>query len=87
MPKKVIVFEDLVSAGYEVVRDRTLNEKEVKAAYAMLAKWHAISYKINLEVLLILENLQRLIKYIFQFICRSRSILTNFRGAYSTCPT
>ncbi|XP_036233224.1 uncharacterized protein [Bactrocera oleae] len=59
MPKKVIVFEDLVSAGYEVVRDRTLNEKEVKAAYAMLAKWHAISYKINLEEPQYFDEFQR----------------------------
>ncbi|XP_036341060.1 uncharacterized protein LOC118750443 [Rhagoletis pomonella] len=48
-PKQVIVFGDLVPAGYDVVRDRPLTEEEVKAAYAKLAKWHAISYKINLE--------------------------------------
>ncbi|XP_053958485.1 uncharacterized protein LOC128863379 [Anastrepha ludens] len=48
-PKKIIVFEDLVPKGYEVVRGRPLNVDEVKAAYAKLAKWHAISYKINLE--------------------------------------
>ncbi|XP_049305750.1 uncharacterized protein LOC125776601 [Bactrocera dorsalis] len=48
-PRKVIVFEDLVAAGYVVVRDRALTMNEVKAAYSTLAKWHAISYKINLE--------------------------------------
>ncbi|XP_036343123.1 uncharacterized protein LOC118752358 [Rhagoletis pomonella] len=48
-PRKVIVFEDLVPVGYEVVRDRPLTEEEVKAAYDKLAKWHAISHKINLE--------------------------------------
>ncbi|XP_004518083.1 uncharacterized protein LOC101457352 [Ceratitis capitata] len=48
-PEQVIVFEDLVPSGYEVVRDRVLNETEVKAAYEKLAKWHAVSYKIGLE--------------------------------------
>ncbi|CAD6996318.1 uncharacterized protein LOC101451424 [Ceratitis capitata] len=48
-PKQVIVLEDLVASGYEVVRDRVLSEEEVKATYAKLAKWHAVSYKIGLE--------------------------------------
>ncbi|XP_067619910.1 uncharacterized protein [Eurosta solidaginis] len=45
-PYKLIVFEDLVPLGYDVLRDRTANEEEVKAAYTKLAKWHAISHVI-----------------------------------------
>ncbi|XP_054084397.1 uncharacterized protein LOC105221679 [Zeugodacus cucurbitae] len=58
-PKKVIVFEDLVPAGYEVVRGRVLSVEEVKAAYFKLAKWHAISYKINLEEPQFFDEFQR----------------------------
>ncbi|XP_054746492.1 uncharacterized protein LOC129251143 [Anastrepha obliqua] len=48
-PEKVIIFEDIVPLGYEMVRDRYASYEELRAAYAKLAKWHAISYKINLE--------------------------------------
>uniref|UniRef100_A0A0K8WD40 CHK kinase-like domain-containing protein n=3 Tax=Bactrocera latifrons TaxID=174628 RepID=A0A0K8WD40_BACLA len=48
-PHKLIVFEDIVPLGYNVMRGRFANEDEVKAAYAKLAKWHAISYKIIKE--------------------------------------
>lgn len=48
-PHKLIVFEDIVPLGYKVMRGRFANEEEVKAAYAKLAKWHAISHKIIKE--------------------------------------
>ncbi|XP_054746476.1 uncharacterized protein LOC129251129 [Anastrepha obliqua] len=48
-PKKVIVFEDIVPLGYEVIRGRFVNIDELKLAYAKLAKLHATSYKINKE--------------------------------------
>uniref|UniRef100_W8BS47 CHK kinase-like domain-containing protein n=2 Tax=Ceratitis capitata TaxID=7213 RepID=W8BS47_CERCA len=48
-PHKVIVFEDIVPLGYNVMRARFPNPKEVKAAYAKLAKWHGISYKLLKE--------------------------------------
>uniref|UniRef100_A0A0A1X3Y0 Uncharacterized oxidoreductase dhs-27 n=1 Tax=Zeugodacus cucurbitae TaxID=28588 RepID=A0A0A1X3Y0_ZEUCU len=48
-PHKLIVFEDIVPLGYNVLRGRFANEEEVKAAYAKLAKWHAISHKIIKE--------------------------------------
>ncbi|XP_037942824.1 uncharacterized protein LOC119675689 [Teleopsis dalmanni] len=49
-PKKVIIFEDLVTLGYEVVRKRPLDINELKAVYSKLAKWHALSCKIGFEV-------------------------------------
>lgn len=49
-PHKLIVFEDIVPLGYNVLRGRFANEEEVKAAYAKIAKWHAISHKIIKEV-------------------------------------
>nr|XP_036219450.1 uncharacterized protein LOC106618104 [Bactrocera oleae] len=48
-PRKVIIFEDIVPLGYEVLRERFVNSEEIKQAYLKLAKWHAISYKINIE--------------------------------------
>ncbi|XP_011197132.1 uncharacterized protein LOC105221681 [Zeugodacus cucurbitae] len=48
-PRKIIIFEDIVPLGYEVLRGRCVNNEEIKLAYLKLAKWHAISYKINFE--------------------------------------
>ncbi|XP_036341074.1 uncharacterized protein LOC118750462 [Rhagoletis pomonella] len=48
-PEKIIILEDIVPLGYEMLRERYLTNEELKAAYSKLAKWHAISYKINLE--------------------------------------
>ncbi|XP_004518087.1 uncharacterized protein LOC101458009 [Ceratitis capitata] len=55
-PQKIIIFEDIVPLGYEVLRDRYVNKEELEAAYTKLAKWHAISYKINLEEPQYFEN-------------------------------
>ncbi|XP_050341456.1 uncharacterized protein LOC126767832 [Bactrocera neohumeralis] len=48
-PRKIIIFEDIVPLGYEVLRGRYANAEEIKQSYVKLAKWHAISYKINIE--------------------------------------
>ncbi|XP_018784234.1 PREDICTED: uncharacterized protein LOC108965995 [Bactrocera latifrons] len=55
-PRKIIIFEDIVPLGYEVLRGRYANSDEIKQAYHKLAKWHAISYKINLEEPKYFEN-------------------------------
>ncbi|XP_017485223.1 PREDICTED: uncharacterized protein LOC108373790 [Rhagoletis zephyria] len=48
-PHKLIVFEDLVPLGYNVLRGRFATAEEAKATYTKLAKWHAISHKIMRE--------------------------------------
>ncbi|KAH8362946.1 hypothetical protein KR084_003606, partial [Drosophila pseudotakahashii] len=42
-PYQIIIFEDLVEMGYEVVRSRFLTQEEICSAYSKLAKIHAIS--------------------------------------------
>ncbi|XP_051863791.1 uncharacterized protein LOC117576136 [Drosophila albomicans] len=48
-PRQVMVFEDLLPQGYVVVRDRQPTIEEVHSAFTKLAKWHAVSYKLNKE--------------------------------------
>ncbi|XP_037947054.1 uncharacterized protein LOC119678990 isoform X2 [Teleopsis dalmanni] len=48
-PRKVIVFEDLVTVGYNVLRQRLPTMEEAKMTYLKLAKWHAVSYKLLQE--------------------------------------
>ncbi|KAH8330969.1 hypothetical protein KR067_009619 [Drosophila pandora] len=45
-PREVMIFEDLVPQGYSVVRNRPVNESELKLVFAKLAKWHAVSMKL-----------------------------------------
>ncbi|XP_037947047.1 uncharacterized protein LOC119678984 [Teleopsis dalmanni] len=45
-PKKIIVFEDLVTKGYSVLRHRLPTLEEAKLSYLKLARWHAVSYKL-----------------------------------------
>ncbi|EDV93534.1 GH18230 [Drosophila grimshawi] len=45
-PRQVMVFEDLVPQGYEVIRDRESNIEEIKSAFSKLAKWHAVSVHV-----------------------------------------
>ncbi|KAH8310213.1 hypothetical protein KR044_000008, partial [Drosophila immigrans] len=48
-PRQVMIFEDLVPLGYVVIRDRDPTIEEIHGAYTKLAKWHAVSYKLNKE--------------------------------------
>uniref|UniRef100_A0A1A9X231 CHK domain-containing protein n=1 Tax=Glossina brevipalpis TaxID=37001 RepID=A0A1A9X231_9MUSC len=48
-PHKIIILEDLCDCGYEVIRDRPLNENEIKMVYAKIAKLHAVSYMLGKE--------------------------------------
>ncbi|XP_036343124.1 uncharacterized protein LOC118752359 [Rhagoletis pomonella] len=45
-PHKVLVLDDIVPKGFELIRDRAMTMEEAKAAYERLAKWHAVSFKI-----------------------------------------
>lgn len=49
-PRQVIIFDDLVPHGYDVVRNRYGTIEEIKAAFVKLAKMQAVSYKILKEV-------------------------------------
>ncbi|XP_018784240.1 PREDICTED: uncharacterized protein LOC108966000 isoform X2 [Bactrocera latifrons] len=44
-PRKIIIFEDIVPLGYELLRGRYTNVEEIKQSYIKLAKWHTLSYK------------------------------------------
>lgn len=48
-PRQVMVFEDLVPQGYEVIRKRPISWTEIDAALGKLAKWHAVSFKLLKE--------------------------------------
>lgn len=48
-PRKLIIFEDLCEAGYNTVRERYLNEEELKLVYRKIAKFHAVSYMLGLS--------------------------------------
>lgn len=56
-PRQVMVFNDLLEQGYTVLRDREPTFEEVRCAYLKLAKWHAVSYKLNKEQPEILKDL------------------------------
>lgn len=49
-PRQVMIFDDLVPQGYEVVRNRYGTNEELKAGFLKLAKMQAVSYKILKEV-------------------------------------
>ncbi|KAM8705884.1 hypothetical protein ACLKA7_010219 [Drosophila subpalustris] len=57
-PRQVMVFEDLVPQGYDVIRKRPATLKEIKASLEKLAKWHAVSYKLLKEKSGLFDKLQ-----------------------------
>ncbi|KAH8414081.1 hypothetical protein KR222_005452, partial [Zaprionus bogoriensis] len=57
-PRQVMVFEDLVPQGYEVIRRRDATVEELKATLSKLAKWHAVSYKLLKEQPKIFDQLK-----------------------------
>ncbi|XP_017144147.1 uncharacterized protein LOC108156909 [Drosophila miranda] len=48
-PRQVMIFDDLVPLGYTVIRGRSVREEEVRSALSKLAKWNAVSMKVNNE--------------------------------------
>lgn len=57
-PQQVMIFEDLVLQGYEVVRKRDATVEELKATLEKLAKWHAVSFKLIREDPNLFEHLK-----------------------------
>ncbi|XP_017007481.3 uncharacterized protein [Drosophila takahashii] len=48
-PHQVLVFEDLVEMDYFVLKDRDATLDEIHRVYFKLAKWHAVSLKVQHE--------------------------------------
>ncbi|XP_068157004.1 uncharacterized protein [Drosophila tropicalis] len=48
-PRKVLIFEDLLPLGYNLIRNRNATHEEVSCVYAKLATWHAASLKLQNE--------------------------------------
>ncbi|XP_016952202.1 uncharacterized protein LOC108026021 [Drosophila biarmipes] len=48
-PHQVLIFEDLVEKGYFVLRDREATNDEIDRVLFKLAKWHAVSIKVQHE--------------------------------------
>ncbi|XP_034486158.1 uncharacterized protein LOC117790725 isoform X1 [Drosophila innubila] len=57
-PRQVMVFEDLVSQNYDVIRNRPANLDEIKAGLEKLAKWQAVSFKLLKEKSVLFDKLQ-----------------------------
>lgn len=57
-PREVVVFEDLVLQGYEVIRKRDATVEELKATLGKLAKWHAVSFKLLKDDPKVFEHLK-----------------------------
>jgi len=53
-----MIFEDLVSKGYSVIRNRSANKEELRSALEKLAKWHAVSHKLLKEQPELFEELK-----------------------------
>ncbi|EDW84840.1 uncharacterized protein Dwil_GK12931 [Drosophila willistoni] len=48
-PRQVLIFDDLVPLGYSVMRNRELTIEELHSTFSKLAKWHAVSMKVQNE--------------------------------------
>ncbi|EDV91303.1 uncharacterized protein LOC6568355 [Drosophila grimshawi] len=57
-PREVMIFEDLVPQGYQVIRNRDLTMDELRAAMEKLAKWHAVSHKVLKEQPILFDKLK-----------------------------
>ncbi|KAH8414120.1 hypothetical protein KR222_007749, partial [Zaprionus bogoriensis] len=79
-PPQLMVFEDLVPQGYEVIRRRDATVDELKATLTKLAKWHAVSYKLLKEKPEMFDHLKYDLTTIPNFINRESltSGLPNF---------
>ncbi|EDW84842.2 uncharacterized protein Dwil_GK12929 [Drosophila willistoni] len=48
-PRQVLIFDDLIPLGYKVMRGREATFKELQCSLSKLAKWHAVSMKVQNE--------------------------------------
>ncbi|KAH8359986.1 hypothetical protein KR093_009929, partial [Drosophila rubida] len=74
-PRQVMVFDDLVPQGYQVIRDRSAKIEEIHAALEKLAKWHAVSQKLISEQPQLFDNLRYNLSTLPNFL--NQSFLTN----------
>ncbi|KAM8705885.1 hypothetical protein ACLKA7_010220 [Drosophila subpalustris] len=74
-PRQVMVFEDLVPQGYQVIRERSASIDEIHAALGKLAKWHAVSQKLLKEQPELFNELHYNLSTLPNFL--SKSFLTN----------
>ncbi|KAH8311110.1 hypothetical protein KR044_004392, partial [Drosophila immigrans] len=74
-PRQVMVFDDLVPQGYQVIRDRSANIEEIHTALEKLAKWHAVSQKFITEQPHLFDNLRYNLSTLPNFL--NQSFLTN----------
>lgn len=74
-PRQVMVFDDLVPQGYQVIRDRSATIDEIYAALEKLAKWHAVSQKLLKEQPELFDKLQYNLSTLPNFL--RKSFLTN----------
>lgn len=57
-PRQVMIFEDLLPQGYQVIRNRNATLDELRSVLSKLAKWHAVSFKLLREQPEIFDKLQ-----------------------------
>ncbi|XP_064549864.1 uncharacterized protein LOC135436245 [Drosophila montana] len=74
-PRQVLIFEDLVAQGYQVIRNRSATLDELRSALEKLAKWHAVSHKLLKEQPELFEELQYNISTLPNFL--NQSFITN----------
>ncbi|XP_034486159.1 uncharacterized protein LOC117790725 isoform X2 [Drosophila innubila] len=74
-PRQVMVFDDLVPQGYQVIRERSATIDEIHAALEKLAKWHAVSQKLLKDQPELFHKLQYNLSTLPNFL--NKSFLTN----------
>ncbi|EDW67154.1 uncharacterized protein [Drosophila virilis] len=74
-PRKVMILEDLVPQGYQVIRNRSATLDELRSALEKLAKWHAVSHKLLKEQPALFKELQYNISTLPNFL--NQSFITN----------
>ncbi|EDW66727.1 uncharacterized protein [Drosophila virilis] len=79
-PRQVMVFEDLLTQGYAVIR-RSANIEELRAALETLAKWHAVSHKLLKEQPELFDQLQYDITTLPKFL--EQDFLTKSLGSFT----
>lgn len=74
-PRQVMIFEDLLPLGYQVLRNRLVTLDELRCALDKLAKWHAVSHKLLKEDPNFFAKLQYNIATLPNFL--NQSFITN----------
>ncbi|KAM7363920.1 uncharacterized protein ACRADG_000641 [Cochliomyia hominivorax] len=72
-PHKVLIFEDLCQAGYDILRTRYLSAEELQLIYRKVAKLHAVSYMLGQS-----EDHECVTKYNEGIFCNSAVMKMDF---------